>query len=139
MRVKRRLAVGFGLAVLLMGGRQSVLAQGQPGVYQMNSGNPPPSVNGYYAPAPNFNSPTMPPTSFNGSLATPEYSGYPSSIPVVPPPMPGDTYGSTINPYPAISPYDYSYQNDSNVGGIWEHTERTRDRKYYLDVDFLFM
>jgi hypothetical protein len=139
MRVKRRLAVCFGLALLLLGERQSVLAQNEPGTYQMQLGSPPPSVNGAYAPAPNLNGPAGPPTSFNGSLATPEYSNYPSVIPPVPPPMPAGTYGSTINPYPAISPYDYSYQNDTNVGGIWEHTERTRDRKFYFDADFLWM
>jgi hypothetical protein len=139
MRVKRRLAVCFGLALLLLGGRHSVLAQNEPGVYQTNPGNPPPTSNGSYAPAPNFSGPAPAPTSFNGSLANPEYSNYPSVIPVVPPPLPADTYGAAINPYPAISPYDYSYQNDTNVGGIWEHTERTRDRKYYFTSDFLFM
>ena len=73
-------------------------------------------------------------------MANPEYSSnYPSVIPVVPPPLPANAYGSTISPYPQISPYDYSYQNDTNVGGIWEHTERTRDRKYYFNVDFLWM
>jgi hypothetical protein len=139
MRVERRLAVCFGLGLLLLGGRQSVLAQSQPGVFQMNPGNPPPNSNGVIAPAQNFTGPAAAPTSFNGSLAAPEYTTYPSVIPVVPPNMPPDTYGSTINPYPAISPYDYSYQNDSNVGGIWEHTERTRDRKWYFSADFLFM
>src|ERR1700685_2223326 len=125
MRAKCRLAVSFGLAVLLVGAGRSVLAQAppgmmqgppgmmqaQPGMVQMTPGGPAP---GYGGP-PNFSGQVAPPTSYNGSMASPEYSGYPSVIPPVPPPMPPGTYGSTINPYPQISPYDYTYQHDSHV------------------------
>ena len=106
----------------------------------MNPGNPPPNFTGPVAPTANLNAPAAAPSTYNASMATPEYSSnYPSVIPVVPPPLPANAYGSTISPYPQISPYDYSYQNDTNVGGIWEHTERTRDRKYYFNADFLWM
>ena len=106
----------------------------------MNPGNPPPNFTGPVAPTANLNAPATAPSTYNASMANPEYSSsYPSVIPIVPPPLPANAYGSTISPYPQISPYDYSYQNDTNVGGIWEHTERTRDRKYYFNADFLFM
>src|ERR1700722_20876579 len=99
MRVNRRLAVYSGLVLLVLGGRQSVLAQSNPGVYQMNPGNPPPNFTGPGAPA-------TAPSTYNASMATPEYSSsYPSVIPVVPPPLPPNAYGSQINPYPTISPY----------------------------------
>jgi len=138
MRVKRRLAIYFGLGLLLLGGRQSVLAQNQPGVFQLNGGNAPPG-NGSMPAAPGFNGPAAAPSSFGGSLAAPEYSSYPSVIPVVPPNVPPEAYGPTVNPWPTISPFDYSFQSDRNVGGIWEHVERTRGRQWYFNADFLWM
>ncbi len=74
MRVNRRLAIYSGLVLLVLGGRQSVLAQNQPGVYQMNPGNPPPNFNGPVAAGPNLNAPAAAPSTYNGSLAAPEYS-----------------------------------------------------------------
>ena len=96
MRVKRRLAIYIGLGLLLLAGRQSVLAQNQPGVFQLNGGNAPPG-NGSM-PSAGFNAPAAAPSSFGGSLAAPEYSSYPSVIPVVPPNVPPQAYGPTINP-----------------------------------------
>jgi uncharacterized membrane protein YgcG len=137
MRVKRRLAIYFGLGLLLLGGRQTVLAQQQPGVFQLNGGNAPPG-NGGMPPAPGMNGPAAP-TNFGASLTAPEYSSYPSVIPVVPPNVPAEAYGPTINPYPRISPFDYSFQSDQNVGGLWEHVERTRGREWFFNADFLWM
>jgi hypothetical protein len=139
MRVKRRLAIYFGLGLLLLGGRQTVLAQQQPGVFQLNGGAAPPNNGGTPAPTPGFNGPGAAPSSFNGSLAAPEYSSYPSVIPVAPPNLPPEAYGPTVNPWPTVSPFDYSFQSDRNVGGIWEHTERTRGRQWFFNADFLFM
>jgi hypothetical protein len=139
MRVKRRLAIYFGLGLLLLGGRQSVQAQSQPGVFQLNGSSPPPANGSMPAPGPTFNGPAAPPSSFNGSLAAQEYSSYPSVVPVVPPNLPPETYGPTVNPWPTVSPFDYSFQSDRNIGGIWEHVERTRGRQWYFNSDFLWM
>src|SRR5580698_506225 len=138
MRVIRRLAIYFGVGLLVLGGRQSVLAQNQPGVFQLNGGNAPPGSGGMPA-APGLNGPAAAPSSFGGSLAAPEYSSYPAVIPVVPPNVPPEAYGPTVNPWPTVSPYDYSFQSDRNVGGLWEHVERTRGRQWYTNVDFLWM
>src|SRR5579872_7453411 len=137
MRVKRRLAIFLGLGLLLLGGRQSVQAQ-QPGVFQLNGGNAPPTTGGALL-APGFNGPAAAPANFGASLSAPEYSTYPSVIPVVPPNLPPEAYGPTVNPWPAISPFDHSYQSDRNVGGIWEQIERNRGRDWYFNADFLWM
>lgn len=89
--------------------------------------------------APGLNGPAAAPSSFGGSLAAPEYSSYPAVIPVVPPNVPPEAYGPTVNPWPTVSPYDYSFQSDRNVGGLWEHIQRTRGRQWYTNVDFLWM
>ena len=140
MRVNRRLAVYFGLVLLLLGGRQSVLAQNEPGVLPDEPRQSSAELQRSRTRRPRTSTPRQPLRRVQRLAGdSGVFVEYPSVIPVVPPPLPADAYGSTINPYPQISPYDYSYQNDTNVGGIWEHTERTRDRKYYFNADFLFM
>src|SRR5579872_1074275 len=133
MRVLHRLTALLGIGMLIFSG-QPVFAQFPP---PPNQGTPPSfleqmpsmplraqtvpySTNGLppYPPGAPF-----PPSSFTASLTDPEYTGYPSSIPPSPPMPAPNVYGPTINPYPTISPFDFSFSNTFNFGGLWNRKE----------------
>src|SRR5579862_2524982 len=112
MRVMHRFMALVGVGLLLFGGPYA-FTQGPPGAPPSGPVSPfvAPSANPY-AVAPGQMSPSVAPNSpanYSTSLSDPEYGGYPAVIPPSPPPMGDPTaYGSTINPYPTISPYSFS-------------------------------
>src|SRR5947209_6096322 len=102
MRVKQSFAALVSLGVLLLGGT-SVFAQYAPGAYPTG--------------------PPAPPANYNASLVNPQYYNYPAAIPPVAPPM---VDGAGVNPWPTTSPFDFSFGNHYNEGGLWNHREETR-------------
>jgi hypothetical protein len=133
MRVQHWLATLVGASGLLWGAQQGLYAQ-QPGTYQIGAPSNGQPLAGPVA------DPAGPPMSFNASLTSPEYGGYPQMIPPVPPPIgPTGVDGSAIQPYPTTSPFDFGYTSFFNLGGIWDRIQRNTDRHWYFDTDFLFI
>ena len=61
-------------------------------------------------------------------------------IPPVPPPIgPTGVDGQSIQPYPTTSPFNEGYTSFFNLSGIWDRVQRSTDRHWYFDADFLFI
>jgi hypothetical protein len=149
MRVQHWIAALVALSVLLLG-RQSGFAQNPPQGYptllpasQLTTApaNANPVMTGEAGSANPYAAQTPSPTAnFSNSLSEPEYgSGYPAVTPPVPPQFGADVYGSTVQPYPQVSPFDFSFGNYFNWGGIWKHNENTQPRQFYFKADALFI